>query len=337
VTGPVFVTGGSGVIGSALVARLCKDGDEVVALARSDAAAAAVAAAGARPVRGDVLDEQGLARAMAGARLVFNVAGVNTLCPADRDVLYRTNVGGAEAVVRAAARAGVGRVVHTSSAAALGEAAGAVGREDSPHRGWFLSDYERSKHDGERAVLAAARDVGLDAVCVNPSSVQGPGRASGTGRILLGLLDGRLNVFLDTHVSLVDIADCVEGHLLAAERGRAGERYVLNGVTLTSREALALVGRVAGVERNPRMLPPWAARVAGAVAEGAFRLVRRPPPVCRQMVRTLLFGHRYDGTRATRELGLGYTPPEDTLRRTLRWAASKGLVRNVRVTRSSPG
>ena len=336
-TGPVFVTGGSGVIGSALVARLCKEGDEVVALARSDAAAAVLAAAGARPVRGDVLDEPGLTRAMAGARLVFNVAGVNALCPADRAALYRTNVAGAEAVVRAAARAGVRRLVHTSSAAALGEAAGTVGREDSPHRGWFLSDYERSKHDGERAVLAAARKLDLEAVSVNPSSVQGPGRASGTGRILLGLLDGRLNVFLDTHVSLVDIADCVEGHLLAAERGRAGERYVLNGVTLSSREALALVGRVAGVERNPRMLPPRAARAAGALVEGAFRLVRRPPPVCRQMVRTLVFGHRYDGTRATRELGLGYTPPEETLRATLRWAQSKGLVRNVRLTRSSPG
>jgi dihydroflavonol-4-reductase len=327
VTGPVFVTGGSGVIGSALVERLCKEGEEVVALARSDAAAATVAAIGAHPVRGDILDEPGLASAMAGARLVYNVAGVNSLCPADRATLYRTNVAGAEAVVRAAARAGVNRLVHTSSAAALGEAAGAVGREDSPHRGWFLSDYERSKHDGERAVLAAARDVGLDAVCVNPSSVQGPGRASGTGRILLGLLDGRLNVFLDTHVSLVDIADCVSGHVLAAERGRAGERYVLNGVTLTSDEALALVGRVAGVERNPRMLPPWLARAAGTLVEGAFRLVRRHPPLCRQMVRTLLHGHRYDGTRATRELGLGYTPPEDTLRETLRWAVSKGLVK----------
>jgi dihydroflavonol-4-reductase len=327
VTGPVFVTGGSGVIGSALVERLCKEGEEVVALARSDAAATTVAAIGAHPVRGDILDERGLASAMAGARLVYNVAGVNSLCPADRATLYRTNVAGAEAVVRAAARAGVDRLVHTSSAAALGEAAGAVGREDSPHRGWFLSDYERSKHEGERAVLAAARDVGLDAVCVNPSSVQGPGRASGTGRILLGLLDGRLNVFLDTHVSLVDIADCVSGHVLAAERGRAGERYVLNGVTLTSDEALALVGRVAGVERNPRMLPPWLARAAGTLVEGAFRLVRRHPPVCRQMVRTLLHGHRYDGTRATRELGLGYTPPEDTLRETLRWAVSKGLVK----------
>jgi dihydroflavonol-4-reductase len=329
VAGHVFITGGSGVIGRALVARLCDRGEEVVGLARSDAAASALGALGARAVSADLFDEAALAQAMAGARVVFNVAGVNTLCPDDPAALYRTNVSGAASVVRAAAQAGVSRLVHTSSAAALGEAAGTVGREDSPHRGWFLSDYERSKHEGERAVFAAARDHGIDAVCVNPSSVQGPGRASGTGRILLALLDGRLRVFLDTHISLVDIADCVEGHLLAAERGRGGERYVINGVTLTSREALALLGRVGGVERNPRMLPPWVARAAGVAVERACRLVRRRPPVCRQMVRVLLFGHRYDGSRATRELGLAYTPAEDTLRRTFQWAVNKGLVKSM--------
>jgi dihydroflavonol-4-reductase len=329
VPAPVFVTGGSGVIGKALVARLREDGAEVAGLARSDEAAATLERLGARPVRGDLLDEGGLATAMSGARLVYNVAGVNDLCPADRAALYRANVDGAAAVARAAARAGVQRLVHTSSAASLGEATGTVGSEASPHRGWFLSDYERSKHHGEVAVLAVARELALDVVCVNPSSVQGPGRASGTGRILLALVDGRLKVFLDTNVSLVDIADCVEGHVLAAERGRAGERYVLNGVTLRSAQALALVARVAGVERHPRMLRPWAARVAGVAVEAPFRVARRRPPLCRQMVRTLLHGHRYDGTRASRELGLAYTPPDDTLRRTLRWAVEEGLVTNV--------
>ena len=179
------------------------------------------------------------------------------------------------------------------------------------------------------ALFGAARDLGVEAVCVNPSSVQGPGRASGTGRILLALIDGRLNVFLDTNLSLVDIADCVQGHLLAAARGRPGRRYVLNGIGPTMREALAMISRVVGVERHPRILRPWAARTAGAVVEVPFRLARRRPPLCRQMVRTLLHGHRYDGTRATRELGLQYTPPEDTLRRLVRWAVDEGLMRNV--------
>jgi dihydroflavonol-4-reductase len=326
---PVFVTGGSGVLGRALVERLCADGEEVVGLARSGASAAALERLGARAVRGDLFDEAGLARAMDGARLVYNVAGVNELCTSDAAAMYRTNVDGAVTVVRAASRAGVARVVHTSSAASLGEVTGTVGSEDSPHRGWFLSDYERSKHDGELAVFGAARELSLDAVCVNPSSVQGPGRASGTGRILLALIDGRLKIFLATNLSLVDIADCVQGHLLAAERGQPGERYLLNGIRFSVREACALISRVVGVQRHPRMLRPWAAKAAAVVVEEPFRLAGRRPPLCRQMVRTLLHGHRYDGSRATRDLGLQYTPPEDTLRRLVRWAVDEGLVTNV--------
>jgi dihydroflavonol-4-reductase len=322
----VYVTGGTGLIGSALVARLLEQGDEVVALARSDEAAVGLEASGATAVRGDLLDEDALAAGMAGCRLAFNVAGLNTLCPTDPAAMLRVNADGPPAVARASARAGVERLVHTSSAAALGEAEGTVGREDSPHRGSYLSMYERSKHEGELALQTAAGELGLDAVCVNPSSVQGPGRASGTGRILLALLDGRLNVFVDTRISLVDIDDCVEGHLLAAEHGVPGERYVLNGVTFSSPEALALLSSVAGVECTPRMAPPWLARVAGAGVEAACRALGRKPPLCREMVDTILHGHRYDGSRATRELGLVYTPPEETLRRIVRWALDEGLV-----------
>jgi dihydroflavonol-4-reductase len=223
----------------------------------------------------------------------------------------------------------VGRLVHTSSAATLGEEPGTIGREDTRHRGWYLSTYERTKTEGERAVLAAARESGQDVVLVNPSSVQGPGRAGGTGRFLLAFLDGRMKVFVQTNVSLVDIADCVEGHLLAAERGQSGERYLLNGMTRTLTEALALAAEVAGVQRQPRLLPRPVATVAAGVVEGGFRLVRRSPPVCREMVRTLLHGHRYDGSRAERELGLRYTDPKETVRRTVDWARSAGLLKNV--------
>jgi dihydroflavonol-4-reductase len=322
----VFVTGGSGLIGGALVERLVARGDDVVALARSDAAAAALAAAGAEVVRGDVLDEAAVAAGLRGSALAFHVAGVNTLCPTDPEPLYRVNRDGARLVTRLAAEAGVRRLVHTSSAATLGEPEGTVGREDSPHRGWFLSDYERSKFEGEHAVLDEARRTGLDVVCVNPSSVQGPGRAGGTGRILIALLAGRLPIFIDTRISITDIADAVDGHVLAAERGVAGERYVLCGSTLTSAEAFAVLSRVAGREVQPRIVPAPVASAAGALAEGAFRVGRRHAPVCRAMVRTMLHGHDYDGSRAERELGLRYTPIEDTLRRTLEWARTEGLV-----------
>ncbi len=322
----VFLTGGSGLIGGALAARLAERGDEVVALARSDAGERALAARGARVVRGDVLDEDALAAGMAGCELLYHVAGINTMCPDDPAALFHVNVRGAETAVRAAARADVGRVVLTSSAASLGEAHGTVGREDTPHRGTYLSVYERSKHEGEVAAFAAARRAGVELVSVNPSSVQGPGRAGGTGRIMIAYLNGRLRAFVDTQISIVDIADCVEAHVLGAERGADGERYVISGSTISSREALEIVSELSGVRHDVKLLPPVVARAAGALVEGAFRARGKTPPVCREMVRTLLHGHRYDGSRATRELGLEYTPVAETFRRTIDWANAEGLI-----------
>ncbi|HEY5430293.1 MAG TPA: NAD-dependent epimerase/dehydratase family protein [Solirubrobacteraceae bacterium] len=325
----VFVTGGTGVIGRALVGRLMERGDEVVALARSDASAQALADRGARVIRGEAWDEDALAAGMSGCAVAFNLAGVNSLCVADPVPMQRANIDGAVAAVRAASRAGLPRLVHTSSAATIGEANGVLATESTPHRGSYLSTYERTKTEGERAAMVAAAALRQDVVYVNPSSVQGPGRAGGTGRFLLAFLDGRLKVFVNTHVSLVDIADCIEGHLLAAERGVAGERYLLSGIRLTITEALALAADVAGVQRRPRLVPRSVATVAGTGVELAFRVRGRQPPVCREMVRTLLHGHRYDGSRAERELGLTYTPARETLRRTVEWARAEGLLRNV--------
>jgi dihydroflavonol-4-reductase len=323
----VFVTGGTGVIGTALVTRLLERGEEVIGLARSDAAAAALSQRGVNVVRGEGYDADALARGMQGCTYAFNVAGVNSLCVQDTRPMERLNVDGAAEAVRAAARAGVARLVHTSSAVTIGEAPGTVGNERAPHRGWYLSSYERTKTEGERAALTAAREVGQDLVCVNPSSVQGPGRAGGTARFLLAFLDGRLKVFVPTTISLVDIDDCVEGHLLACERGIAGERYVLNGMTLAIEDALALAAEVAGMQRRPRLLSRRVATVAATAVERAFRAAGRRPPVCREMVRTLLHGHRYDGSRAERELGLRYTEPRETIRKTVEWARAEGLIR----------
>jgi dihydroflavonol-4-reductase len=240
--------------------------------------------------------------------------------------MVRTNVDGSANVVRAAAAAGVGRVVHTSSAAAIGEEAGTVGREDSPHRGRYLSRYERSKHLAERSVLALGEELGVDVVCVNPSSVQGPGRTTGSARLLIALVSGRLPVLVDTWVSVVDLDDCARGHVLAEAAGVPGQRYVLNGASVSVREAVELLRRLWGRPTRVRWLPAGVARAGGAAAQATARLLRRDLPLCRESVRTLLHGHRYDGSRAERELGLGYTPIEDTLERILTWYADRGLV-----------
>src|SRR5204863_4200799 len=130
-----------------------------------------------------------LERAMVGGELVFNAGGVNEMCMRDAGPLFETNVAGAANVVRAASEAGVRRVIHTSSAATIGEARGTIGREDSEHRGSFLSRYERSKFLGERRALELGDDLGIEVVCVNPSSVQGPGRTGGSARLLLELVN----------------------------------------------------------------------------------------------------------------------------------------------------
>ena len=322
----VVVTGGSGFVGGALAARLLERGEEVVALSRSDCATRALAGRCSRVVMGDVLDEDSLVSGMEGCALAYHVAAVNTHCPADPAMLLRVNVAGAETTVRAAARAGVGRVVLTSSAATLGEPPGTVGREDTSHRGTYLSVYERSKREGERAAFAAAERLGVELVSVNPSSVQGPGRSAGNGKIVIAYLNGRLPAFVDTQISIVDIDDCTEGHLLAAERGGSGARYVLNGATITSGEALEIVSELSGIRDRVRMVPPALARAAAAIAEGVSRARRRPPSVCRARVATILHGHRYDGSRATRELGLAYRPVAETFRRTIDWAVAEGLV-----------
>jgi dihydroflavonol-4-reductase len=252
---------------------------------------------------------------------------MNTMCPTDPVEMIHVNVRGAEAAVRATARAGIKRLVLTSSAASLGEEKGTVGNEDSPHRGSYMSVYERSKHEGEVAALQAGEREGVEVVSVNPSSVQGPGRAGGTGRIMIAYLNGKLRAFVHTNISIVDIRDTVEGHLLAAAKGEPGRRYVLSGATLKSSEALEIVSAMTGVVEEPRFLPPAVAKLAAAGLETGFKIAGKHPPVCRAMVRTMLHGHRYDGSRATRELGLTYTPVEDTFARTIEWALAEGLVK----------
>lgn len=331
---PVLVTGGTGVVGRAVLRRLVADGRAVRALARSKGAEDAVAALGAEAVRGDVLDLGSLTQAMRGCSTVFHVAGVNAMCQRDPSHMIRTNVEGSANAVRAAADAGVGRVVYTSSSSTIGEPRHTVGREDSPHRGSYLSAYERSKHLAERRVFELARTLAVDVVSVNPSSVQGPGRATGSARLLLEVMNGRLPVLVDTTISLIDIEDCAKGHVLAETRGTPGERYLLSGASLTTREAVDLLDRIWGLPRRVRFAPGWVATAGGEFVGAVAKVLRRDATLCPEAVRTLLHGHRYDGSRAARELGLRYAAVETTLRRTLEWCEERGLVPPARERRT---
>lgn len=326
-----FVTGGSGFVGGAVIRHLVEEGRAVAALARSDAAAERVAAGGARPVRADLFDADALTAGMRGCDTVFHVAGSNTLCPADPSGVMRVNVAGTRAVVAAAGAAGVTRVVHTSSAAAIGERAGTVGRESTPHRGSFLSVYERSKFEAERAAFAVGRAWSVDVVAVNPASVQGPGRSGGTARLLVAYLNGRVPAVVDTTMTIVDADDCGAGHLLAERWGRPGERYVLAGATLKVTDGIRLLADVCGAPpRRVRSVPAWTLAPAARVAEAVGRLRGGQGTLCREVADTLAHGHAYDGSRARRELGLSYTDLAVTLRRTVAWLRAEGLVGVIR-------
>jgi dihydroflavonol-4-reductase len=170
-----------------------------------------------------------------------------------------------------------------------------------------------------------ARDLGVDVVSVNPSSVQGPGRATGTGKLLVDYLNGKLKFFVDTRVGIVDIDDCARGHLLAEARGVGGERYILNGHSIDTRALLKLADGVANVKRRPLLLPRGLASAAAAALDAAGRTTGKTLPVCGEMVRTLVHGHDYDGSRATRDLGLTYSPLEETLRRTVAWLVDQRM------------
>jgi dihydroflavonol-4-reductase len=261
---------------------------------------------------------------MDGTDVVFHAAGVNGFCLPDSSEMFATNVDGSVAVVRAALRAGVGKVVYTSSAVTIGEEAGTVGTESTIHRGRYLSEYERSKVEAERAVAIEAEDLGVNVVSVNPASVQGRGRVTGTARLLLAFLKGRLRWLPATRATIIDVDDCARGHLEAAERGAKGARYLLAGATLSTAEMAIQLGKAADIDVRVRTLPPVAARAAGAMVGGAYRLARKQAPICPEMIRTMLHGHAFDGSRAERELGITYTPIETTFERMVRWYRENG-------------
>jgi dihydroflavonol-4-reductase len=322
----VAVTGGSGVVGSAVIRHLVAAGHEVRALARSARSSAKLSDQGAAVIHGDVLDGDSVARLVKGAERVFHVAGVNELCPRNPSEMWRVNVDAAMGVVEESARADVTRLIHTSSAVTLGAERGMIGSETSKHRGHFLSEYERSKTVAERLVLDFGRSIQV--VSVNPSSVQGPGRSTGTGALLLAVARGNLPLLVDADISLVDIDDCARGHLLAADHGNPGERYVLSGASLTVRDAIRMLRRHMPTTRSPWFISPSVLRAVGPLTDLAFRAVGKQSPLCAESARVLLHGHRYDGSRATRDLGLDYTQVEKTFARTVEWFLAAGLIRS---------
>jgi dihydroflavonol-4-reductase len=289
----VFVTGGGlGFVGWHVVAALEAAGHEV---SRDFV---------------DVRDASGLERAMRGCDAVVHVAALYsyTASPAEME---KVNVEGTRNVIAAFRAAGVGRLVHTSTAGTCGPVPGRAATEDDGPPDWELAvPYKRTKLAAERLVLAAAAD-GLDALCVNPTTPIGDGDTAPTptGRMVRGVASGRYRATLRSGgLNLVDVRDVARGHVLALERGRAGERYLLGGVNLTLAEVFALIARSAG-RRPPRLGLPYAAARALALVGLANRdevaLARLPA--------------WFESAKAVRELGYEPGPVEPAVARAVRF------------------
>ncbi len=318
------ITGATGVVGSALLRRLLDRGHQVRALVRTETAGANLSGGGVQPVLGDITVPETLDALVDGADFLFHVAGVNDMCVADGSAMAAVNVEGTHNVFEAAIRGNVGRVIHTSSVVTIGESHGEVGTEATVRSRDFLSLYEETKSRAEEVAFGFADQI--DMVAVNPSSVQGPGRATGTGRLLLAAARGEAPVAIDSVISVVDIDDCAEGHVLAAEVGGSGQRYILSGTTTTARQVIRMIGRLGGHGRRPVYLSPGVLKMAAPVVSSVFGLLGKQPPLCPESARVLTAPHRYDGSRASRELGLNYRSLEETLQRTVEWFREENLL-----------
>jgi dihydroflavonol-4-reductase len=315
--GKTLVTGGTGFLGSHVVRALAKRGDDLRLLVRKSSVLEHLSGIDFDRVTGDVGDRRSVRRAMKDAHRVFHVAGVTSMRPQDRERVFEINVGGTRNVLEEALRADVERVVFTSSVAAIGPAKRertADERQQFTAGGLGIA-YINSKHEAEMEAWRIAAH-GLQVVAVNPSFVLGPDDPYGTSNTLVRrFLLRRLPIYVDGGLNIVDVRDVAAGHLLADEKGEAGERYILGGRNFTLARLFADLARISGVE-------PPALRVPAPVAllgiEVAAR-TRLPAPVSPDELRSGLQWWTYRTTKAKRELGFAPRPHEETLEDTVRW------------------
>jgi dihydroflavonol-4-reductase len=324
-----LVTGGTGFIGSHVVRALVDDGVSVRVLARTGSDRRALSGLPVEVVAGDLAQPGSLAATLSGVEVLYHVAADYRLWAPDPAVLYRVNVEGTRALFRAAEAAGVARVVYTSSVGALGlPADGSPGTEATPVRlEDMVGDYKRSKFLAEREADAAVAR-GLPVVIVNPSAPVGPWdwKPTPTGRVLVDYLRGRMPAYLDTGLNLVHVRDVARGHLLAAARGRPGERYILGHAqgNLGLRAIFERLAPYTGVPAPRVRLPYRAALAIAAGSELLARLLGTEPAVARTAVRMARKRMFFDPARAVRELGLPQTPVDEALQDAVDWFWAHG-------------
>jgi dihydroflavonol-4-reductase len=327
---PALVTGGTGFIGANVVRALVRRGDAVRVLARPDSDLSNLRGLPVDVVRGDLTDRASLRSAARSCDRVFHVGALYSFWVRDPDLIYEVNVEGTRNLLDAAGEAGARRIVVTSSVAALAvPKKGEVVTEETPvDPDRIVGAYKRSKYLAGQVALEAAGQ-GLPVVLVNPSFPVGPWdvKPTPTGRVIVDFLNRRMPAYIETGMNVVAVEDVAEGHLLAAERGRVGERYILGGENVTMRRLLELLGEVTGLP-VPRVRVPYRPVLALSYANAlACRVTRRTPRMTPDTIRMSHHAMYYDASKARRELGLPSTPIDEALRRAVEWFTANGYVR----------
>src|SRR5208283_4069285 len=327
-----LVTGANGFLGCHVVRALIARGDRVRALARETADISALRGIDCDIVRGDVRDLASLRNATKGCDEVYHVAADYRLWVVDHAPMYAINVEGTRNVIAAAHEAGVSRIVHTSTVGALGIPHGGSGREDTPVTvDAMVGAYKRSKFLAERVAEDAAR-AGAPVVTVNPSTPIGPldYKPTPTGRMIVDFLNRRMPAYLDTGLNLVAVEDCARGHLLAAERGRIGEKYILGGENLSLAELFTRLARLSGMPA-PKMRIPYAVAYGFALGAEAFArtVTRRAPRASLTEVRMARKRMFFDSSKARAELGYSPGPIDAALVAAIEFFRSKGTAKSA--------
>ena len=322
-----LVTGGTGFIGSSIVRALLGANCEVRVLIRNGSDKRNLDGLGIERVIGDITDPMSLARAMRGCSHVFHAAALYSFWVTIPGLIERVNVQGTRNVLRAALEAGIERVVYTSSVAAL-----AVPEDGTPvdeltpiDPGKIIGAYKRSKYAAEQVALEYVAK-GLPVIIVNPSFPVGPRdiKPTPTGQTIVDFLNHRLPAYVDTGMNVVDVDDVARGHVLAAEKGRIGERYILGGKNMTMGELLALLSKITGI-RAPRMRMPYQPLLAlSYLNAGWCRMTKTTPRMTPDTIRMSRHYMYYNPAKAIDELGLPQTEPQVALAKAVDWYVENG-------------
>lgn len=327
-----LVTGATGFVGSAVARTLLARGHRLRLLVRPGGDRRNIEGLQAELAEGDLRDPSTFAAAVAGCRYLFHVAADYRLWVPDPGPMMQANIDGTRALLLAARDAGVERIVYCSSVAALGLVGdGTPGTEDTPvDPAKVIGVYKQSKYLAEQEVRRLIQDEGVPAVIVNPSTPVGPRdiKPTPTGKMVLDAAAGRMPAFVDTGLNVVHVDDVAEGHLLALERGRIGEAYILGGTDMRLEQILTLIDDVVGRRPQRRLRLPHRALIPLALGmEGAARAFGIEPMVTREMLGMAKKQMFFSSAKAVRELGYAPRPPRDALADAIAWFRAAGRLK----------